>query len=213
MHAASAGRISELIQKIPARRARNAGHMREPGFVSKKVGQQMIAGRDTCWKPKKIEILTWKRPLKLHPDKAGQAKSDFHMYVDRLKGNKDMLTVDVAEAKPHIKLVGETVANAKASWKIVTMEKAKKPWPEALSMKKAKQPLPKPLSMKNKQLEPTKILEREYCIAAKAMPAACNPPFFRQHVRQEAFCLPCEAGIPDRAGQCQKESSEAEMGD
>lgn len=87
VHAASAGRISERIQKIPARRTRNAGHMRKPGFVSKKVGQQMIAGRDTRWKQKKIEILTWKRPFKLHLDKAGQAKYDLHMYVDRLKGN------------------------------------------------------------------------------------------------------------------------------
>lgn len=81
-------------------------------------------------------------------------------------------------------------------------------------MKTAKKPLPKPLlPMEKKQLEPTNILERKYCIAAKAMQAARSPPFFRQHIRQEVLCLPCEACIPDRAGQCQEESSEAEIVD
>jgi len=194
VHAVSAGRISELIQQIPARRTRNAGHMRKPGFVSKKVGQQMIAGRVTRWNQKKMEILKWKRPFKLHLDKAGQAKSDLHMYVDMLKGDKDMLTADVAEAEPHIKLVGKLDAEADVLKKVAG-EKANELLPKPLSMKKAKKPLPKPLSMKKKQPEPKKMPKRKYRIAAKTMPVACNPPFFRQHVRQGAFCPQCEAGI------------------
>ena len=53
----------------------------------------------------------------------------------------------------------------------------------------------------------------KYGIAVKAVPAACNPPFFRQHVRQGAFCPQCEAGIQDRTWHRQEESLEVERVD
>ena len=212
MHGATAGRVSDLIQKIPAHRTPAAGQMRMAGSWSKEVGQTMIAGKQNRVKQLKVEELKAKRPFKLHTDKAGQAKTDLHMCVDMLKGTKDMFTIDVAEAEPHIKLVGKLDAEADVLKK-ATGEKANEPLPEPLSMKKAKKPLPKPLSMKKKQPEPKKMPKRKYRIAAKTMPAACNPPFFRQHVRQGAFCPQCEAGIQDRAGHRQEESSEAEWVD
>ena len=39
-------------------------------------------------------------------------KADLHKYVDMFKGNKDMLTIDAAEAEPHIKLVVKPDAEA-----------------------------------------------------------------------------------------------------
>ena len=97
--------------------------------------------------------------------------------------------------------------------KNATGEQANGPLPNPRSMKTAKTPLPKPLPMK-KQLGAKKMPKRgKYRIAAKAVPVACNPPFFRQHVRQGALCPQCEADIQGRAWHRQEESLEAERVD
>merc|ERR1711957_781150 len=76
------------------------------------AAEKRIAGEKSHVKALKIKELKAKDSLKLHTEKAGEAKTDVHMYGDKLHENEDLLKADVAESEGHFKLARKLDAEA-----------------------------------------------------------------------------------------------------
>jgi len=89
------------------------------------AAEKRIAGEKNRVKELKIKELKAKDSLKLHKEKAGKAKTDMHMYEDKVKENEDLLKADVAESEGHFKLARKLDAEADVLKKAAATEAKK----------------------------------------------------------------------------------------
>merc|ERR1719469_515271 len=111
-----ADEVATPIPKIPA-------HMTpEERKRLEEAATKRIGGEKQRVHQLKVKELKAKDAYKLHVEKAGKAKTDMHMYEDKLKENEDLLKADVDESEGHFKLARKLDAEASVLKKAAVQE-------------------------------------------------------------------------------------------
>ena len=94
---------AEWVSKIPKfpKHMTPAERKRLEEAATKRIGEERKTKKVHQLKVKELKA---KDAYKLHVEKAGKAKTDMHMYDDKLKENKDLRKADVEESEGHFKL-------------------------------------------------------------------------------------------------------------